>query len=289
MGKVITVANRKGGVGKTTLVVALAHALTADEGKSVCVIDTDPQASATIALIGMTADSSKHLDALLTGRRLTARRVRAADCVIGQVSHLTNKPDVPLALIPCSPDFWKVEDRLRARQIMLPNPRAEVKKRLTKLMNALRASFDYILIDTPPGRTFLSDFVAKAADLVLVPSNPTPVAIWGLDIYETELNKLGVHSKARWLWTLTDGKEKWHDQISDFLERSHVRAMAKVQAGPAGTDIDDPIAFPRLKAFATAFGRYDPTTFARFYGSTESARVSELARYVMQAVEEVSP
>jgi hypothetical protein len=65
--------------------------------------------------------------------------------------------------------------------------------------------------------------------------------------------------------------------------------MAKVQAGPAGTDIDDPIAFPRLKAFATAFGRYDPTTFARFYGSTESARVSELARYVMQAVEEVSP
>jgi cellulose biosynthesis protein BcsQ len=292
MGKVITVANRKGGVGKTTLVVALAHALTADEGKSVCVIDTDPQASATIALIGVDralAHSTKHLGALLTGGRLSRGRVRAADCVIGQVSHLTNKPDVPLALIPCSPDFWRIEDRLRARQIMLPNPRAEVRRRLARLMMALRSSYDFILIDTPPGRTFLSDFVAKDADLVLVPSNPTPVALWGLDIYEGELNRLGVHHKARWLWTLTDGRERWQDQIRGFLERSHVRAITKPQGGPEGTDINDPIPFPRLSGFATAFEEREPKTFARFYGNNESVRVSELARYVMHAVEEISP
>ena len=53
MGHVIAFANRKGGVGKSTLTVAIAHALTAEFGPSVCVVDTDPQASATTALAGL--------------------------------------------------------------------------------------------------------------------------------------------------------------------------------------------------------------------------------------------
>jgi hypothetical protein len=73
------------------------------------------------------------------------------------------------------------------------------------------------------------------------------------------------------------------------LERSHVRAITKPQGGPEGTDINDPIPFPRLSGFATAFEEREPKTFARFYGNNESVRVSELARYVMHAVEEISP
>lgn len=294
MGRVITVANRKGGVGKTTLVVALAHTISADEGKSVCVIDTDPQASATIALIGVDgakSHASKHVGALLTGPALRSGPVNVRNCVVGHVSHLTNKPDVPLSLIPSSPQFWQIEDKLRSGRLLLPNPRAEVKRRFEKLLRAMRSAYDYIIIDTPPGRTFLSDLVTKSADLILVPSNPNPVAIWGLDLYEKELEKLGRHDRARWLWTLTDAKVKWEPTVTAFLERSGIPAITRVSVAPDGTDIKDNIPFPRLKGFEFAFRDPDrtPTTFARFYGDAESARLSELARFVMKSAEEASP
>ena len=51
-GKIVAAVNRKGGVGKTTLVIAIADTIVSEFKSSVVVVDADPQASASIALIG---------------------------------------------------------------------------------------------------------------------------------------------------------------------------------------------------------------------------------------------
>ncbi len=290
MGRAITVANRKGGVGKTTLVVSLAHAITADEGKSVCVVDLDPQASATTALLGpRTRDlEGMSIARLLIGRQLTGRTIDVSKITIGQVSHLTNKPGVPLALLPCSPELWRVEDKIRDGRVLLPNPKRAVRDRFQRIINALKARFEYVLIDTPPGRSLLSDSASKQADFILVPSNSDAFGTWGLDLYEQELTALGVQHKARWLWTLMDPRANWQRHIEAFIDRTHVRSISKTKSSVGASDFEDLITFPKLAPIGFAQGDWTPRTFVKMYGETGAARISEVAQYVMRTTEEVA-
>lgn len=288
MGYVLAFANRKGGVGKTTLTVAVAHALTADHGKSVCVIDTDPQASATLALAG--ADDfvrfQKYgIDRLLQDPELSARTPKIDKYILAHVSHLTDRPGIPLSLIPCSPELWRLEDRMHAGKALLPTPKRLVAKRFLKLMSLLRKRFDFVLIDTPPGRTFLSDHVTKSADLILVPSNTNPVAIWGLDIYEHELVKLQALQRARWLWTLMNTQANWRAPLQKFLLRTKVPAISRTATQVGDTDLENQLIFPRLARIEFALSDARPKSFVAFYGQRESQIISEIAGYLMREVE----
>lgn len=290
MGRVITVANRKGGVGKTTLVVSMAHAITADVGKSVCVIDLDPQASATTALLGTRARDfeSLYIEWLLVRPMPTGRRIAASDIVIGQVSHLTNKPNVPLALLPCSPKLWALEDKIREKRFLPPYSRRSVRDRFARILRMIRGKFDYVLIDTPPGRGLLSDSAAKLADFILVPSNADAMGTWGLDLYEHELTALGAQRKARWIWTLMNPISDWRRNIEGFIARTHVRSISKTTKNIANTDFEDLTIFPKIAAIGFAQGDWTPRTFVKMYGETGAARISDVARYVMATTEEVA-
>lgn len=290
-GRVIAFANRKGGVGKTTLTVAIAHALTAEFGKSVCVVDTDPQASATLALAGLDdfdAYQKYGFDRLLLDPALLKRSPKIDGYIFGQVSHLTDKPTVPLSLIPCSPALWKLEDRLLSGKVLYPSPKKAVATRYQKLMRILKSRFDYVLIDTPPGRTFLSDHVTKSADLIVVPSNTNPVAIWGLDIYEQELVKLGALKKARWLWTLMNTQANWKGSLQKFLGGSKVRAISRTETMVGDSDLENQLIFPRLTRIEFALADTRPKSFVSFYGQRESQIIGEIADYLMREIEKAS-
>lgn len=201
-GKIITFANRKGGVGKSTCCVVLAHTLQAVKGRSVVVVDVDPQGSATAMLGGdnLTEELSKRfLDTTLLGAPPKAQEP-PKDFVWGQVSTLTNKPDVPIALVPCSEALWDLEAEV-AKLVTGLAQRTKLRSNWRELMESLKQNYAFVLIDTPPGRSKLGDWALRAADLIITPCDVSKISVRAMRLFISQLEQEGLLDRARLVWT----------------------------------------------------------------------------------------
>lgn len=159
--RIITVANQKGGVGKTTTAINLATALAAI-GERVLIIDLDPQGNASTGLGVDRRDRSVSSYDVLTGQ-LTIEEAAIETAVPG------------LSLVPSTLDLLGIEMEI-----------ASAADRVLKLRNALRAAanrsaaFSYVLIDCPPSLNLLTLNSMAAADSVLVPLQCEFFALEGL-------------------------------------------------------------------------------------------------------------
>src|SRR3954453_19755942 len=150
MGMIIAIANQKGGVGKTTTTVNLAHALV-NRGKTVLVIDADPQASLTTYL-GHDPDQLDEADrtlytAMIEGKPLASLLI-----------------DGSPALIPSGIRLASAEPELIGN--LLASPQTVLRSRLRDI----RGRFDFVLIDCTPSLGLLTINALVAADRVLIPS-----------------------------------------------------------------------------------------------------------------------
>lgn len=158
MGKIIAIANQKGGVGKTTTTVNLAAALGVLE-KKVLLIDADPQANATSGL-------GIDVDAVEFGSYQLLEHTKTAEETIIE----TTSPNVDL--IPAHIDLVAIEIELvdkDDREYMM-------KKAVTDLKN----KYDYILIDCAPSLGLLTLNALTAADSVIIPIQCEYFALEGL-------------------------------------------------------------------------------------------------------------
>lgn len=157
-GRVIAVANQKGGVGKTTTAVNLGASL-ANLGKNVLLIDIDPQGNTTSGLGINKADVKQCIyDVIIND-------VPVEDAV------LRTRVD-KLSLLPATIQLAGAEIEL------VPTISREV--RLRRAVQPLRSMFDYIIVDCPPSLGLLTVNALTAADSVLIPIQCEYYALEGL-------------------------------------------------------------------------------------------------------------
>lgn len=149
MGVIITVANNKGGVGKTTLTCNLAHALTLKGGRAL-VIDMDSQCNSTSLLADDTTPYQNSLYDILTLDMMAKKAI--IESKIKRVDILPNVSDTAVL-------EYDLSQNLPDNYSILRN----------KVRDYTRETYDYILIDTPPNLGYFSLSALFAADFCIVP------------------------------------------------------------------------------------------------------------------------
>jgi chromosome partitioning protein len=262
MGRVVAIANQKGGVGKTTTAINLAAALAVAE-RSVLLADLDPQSNSTkgLGLRGQPGRGSTY-DVLVNARPV-------ADIVLP-----TQLPTLRIA--PADRDLTGAELELQ-----------EMEGRESKLREALapvRAEYDYIFLDCPPSMGMLTLNSLVAADGLLVPVQCEYLALEGLsDLMETRRRiRAGLNPSLRIegiLLTMYDERTNLSRQVSEDI-REHFGDMVFRTVIPRNIRLGEAPSFgvPVLQYDIHSKGSVAYMDLAREYLSDEAKGVGQGAQ-----------
>ena len=201
MGKIIAIANQKGGVGKTTTAVNLSAAL-AEAGKKVLMADLDPQGNTTSGLRGRVNERNSIYDAMMG-------RTSLQDCI--------QKTEIKKLRLVGS------DIRLAGAEVELVSVN-EREFYLKKLLGPVRNDYDFIFVDCPPSLSLLTLNALAAADTVLVPIQCEYYALEGVTSLMNTIQRVkrtfNPHLEIEGiLLTMLDGRTNLGLQVVDQVKK----------------------------------------------------------------------
>lgn len=208
MGKVLAIANQKGGVGKTTTAINLAASLAVME-KNVLLIDADPQANTTSGM-NFNPDSN-------SGKTVY-------EAIIGEVKMEDVLLDTDIKFLKLVPSHIN----LVGAEIELMDV-ADREMRLKDSLAPIRGDYDYVIIDCSPSLGLITVNALTAADSVIIPVQPEFFALEGLgkllNTIKLVQNKLNPDLTIEgFLFTMFDGRLRLHNQVVEDV-RTHFKDM----------------------------------------------------------------
>ena len=225
--KIISIANQKGGCGKTTTAINLASTLGVN-GKKTLLIDLDPQAHATL---GLNVDDQNSLYNCIS--KLTPHKLKIKDII--------KKVSKDFDIVPSNVLVGTLEQEL-ADEIG-----RELK--LTEIINEVKVQYDYILIDCPPSLGFLTVNAIRASDEIIIPVETSRFSMQGvdhlMDIANLIRERLNHPVEAKVLITMFDSrlrhsftmlgkmKEKFSGMLYDTIVHINVKLKEAAVMGEA--------------------------------------------------------
>ena len=203
MAKIISIANQKGGVGKTTTAVNLAGAL-AYLGRKVLLIDMDPQGNASRSVGIDAADVNESLYHVLTGQAQIENVIRPTS--------LRN-----MFVLPASME-------LAGADLEIASSFSDKQQRLKKQLDRVSANYDYVIIDCPPSLGLLNVNALVASNSVLIPLQCEYYAMEGLAQLLSTIRKIKQTMNSDIeiegvLLTMADFRTKFANEVASEIRK----------------------------------------------------------------------
>ncbi|MFL0473462.1 ParA family protein [Priestia sp. 179-F W1.4 NHS] len=194
--KVISILNMKGGVGKSTVTINLAHTLSSLHNKKVLVVDFDPQANASGGLVNY----EKYADHRKT-KRVISDIFTDIRSIVGPIPpNSKEKKLLELEDMTCSVKSYEtgafldlVPSELELSSVLERTGGSNIEDRLKLILKNKKNKYDIILVDCSPTYSVLTNNALKASDYVLIPVKPDPFSARGIPML---LNKIASHNNA---------------------------------------------------------------------------------------------